>query len=137
MLSLISGQEITDVLFRLVRAGVITGKVVDDTGEPMIGVNVTVLHKPSEEEREDAGPRAKKVEMTIASVGHDRRSRRVSHPRTQARGILLKAIEDDLDPFMGQQAAPWRRNVWCCKRSAVSLRRCIIPACCNSTRRNP
>jgi hypothetical protein len=68
MLSLIVGQEITDVLFRLVRAGVITGKVVDDTGEPMIGVNVTVLHKASEEELEDAGPRAKKIEMTTASV---------------------------------------------------------------------
>ena len=48
MLSLIAGQEITDVLFRLVGAGVITGKVVDDTGEPMIRVNVTVLHTASD-----------------------------------------------------------------------------------------
>ena len=32
-----------------------SGKVVDDTGEPMVGVNVTVLDKPSEEELEDAG----------------------------------------------------------------------------------
>ncbi len=68
MLSLLPGQEITDVLFRLVRAGVITGKVVDDAGEPMIGVSVAVLHKPSEEELEDAGPRARKVEMRTASV---------------------------------------------------------------------
>jgi uncharacterized GH25 family protein len=51
-----------------VRAGVITGKVVDDTSEPMSEVNVTVLHKASEEELEDAGPRAKKIEMTTASV---------------------------------------------------------------------
>jgi protocatechuate 3,4-dioxygenase beta subunit len=68
MLSLLPAQEVTDVLFRLVRAGVITGRVVDDAGEPMIGVNVAVLHKPDEEEREDFGPRTKKVEMTTASV---------------------------------------------------------------------
>ena len=34
----------------------------------MIGVTVTVLHKGSEEELEDAGPLAKKIEMTTASV---------------------------------------------------------------------
>ena len=68
VLSLLPQQELTDVLFRLVRAGVITGKVVDDAGEPMIGVIVTVLRKQSEEELEDAGPRAKKEEMTTASV---------------------------------------------------------------------
>jgi hypothetical protein len=33
----------------------------------MIGVTITVLHKPSEE-LEDAGPRAKKIEMITASV---------------------------------------------------------------------
>jgi len=68
LLSLISAQEITDVLFRLVPAGVITGKVVDDTGEPMIGVSIAVLRKPGEEELEDAGPQARKVEMRTISV---------------------------------------------------------------------
>jgi len=38
---------VDDVMFRLVRAGVIVGKVVDDTGEPMMGVNVSILHKPT------------------------------------------------------------------------------------------
>jgi protocatechuate 3,4-dioxygenase beta subunit len=42
---------------------------VDDAGEPMMGVNVSVLHKPSEEELEDAGPRRKKVELTMVSGG--------------------------------------------------------------------
>jgi hypothetical protein len=68
VLSLVPTQEVTDVLFRLVRAGVITGKVVDDAGGPMFGVSVMVLHTPSEEEREEYGPRFKKVEMTTASV---------------------------------------------------------------------
>jgi protocatechuate 3,4-dioxygenase beta subunit len=68
VLSLTSGQEVNDAVFRLVRAGVITGKVVDDTGEPMMNVSVSVLHKPSDEEREKEGPRAKKLEMTSVST---------------------------------------------------------------------
>jgi len=69
MLSLTSGQTVDDVMFRLVRAGVIFGKVVDDTGEPMMGVNVSILHTPSEEELEEAGPRRRKVELTMVSGG--------------------------------------------------------------------
>ncbi len=69
VLSLTSGQEVNDAMFRLLRAGVITGKVVDDTGEPMMSVNISVLHKPSQEEREDQGPRGRKLEMTSVSVG--------------------------------------------------------------------
>jgi protocatechuate 3,4-dioxygenase beta subunit len=68
MLSLISSQEIGDVLFRMVRASAITGKVLDDTGEPMMAVNVSVLRKLTEEERENEGPRGKKLEMTSVSV---------------------------------------------------------------------
>ncbi len=68
VLSLVSGQEVGDAMFRLTRASVITGKVVDDSGEPMMGVNVTVLHKPSEAEREDEGPRGKKLELTSVSA---------------------------------------------------------------------
>ena len=104
VLSLISGQEITDVLFRLVRAGVITGKVVDDTGEPMIGVNVTLLHKPSEEELEDAGPRARKVEMTTTSTGQtdDRGEYRIFGLNPGE--YYLKATETGSGPFMGQDS---------------------------------
>lgn len=69
MLSLASGQEISDVVFRLVHAAVITGKVVDEGGEPMTNVTVSVLHKPSAEDLEDAGPRVRKQEMISASVG--------------------------------------------------------------------
>jgi 5-hydroxyisourate hydrolase-like protein (transthyretin family) len=69
VLSLTSGQEVSDVLFRLVRAAVITGKVVDDRGEPMVGVTVSLLRRPMAEELEDAGPRTRKQEMFSASVG--------------------------------------------------------------------
>src|SRR5271167_1244046 len=68
MLSLISGQAVNDALFRLVRAGVITGRVVDDAGEPLVNVNVSVFQKPTDEEREDEGPRSRKVVMTEVSA---------------------------------------------------------------------
>jgi protocatechuate 3,4-dioxygenase beta subunit len=101
MLSLLPAQEVTDVLFRLVRAGVITGRVVDDAGEPMIGVNVAALHKPSEEEREDFGPRAKKVEMTTASVTHtdDRGEYRIHGLKPGE--YYVKDTEVGFDRFMG------------------------------------
>ena len=69
MLSLTSGQTVDEVIFRLMRAGVITGKVTDDAGKAMIGVSVSVLQKPSEEELEDALPHGKKLELTMASGG--------------------------------------------------------------------
>lgn len=103
MLSLLPAQEVTDVLFRLVRGGVVTGRVVDDAGEPMIGVNVAVLHKPSEEEREDFGPRARKVEMTTASVTQtdDRGEYRIHGLKPGE--YYVKATEVGFDRFMGSQ----------------------------------
>jgi hypothetical protein len=68
VLSLVPGQEVNDAMFRLIRASVITGKVVDDSGEPMMGVEVSVLHKPTDAERDDEGPRGKKLEMTSVSA---------------------------------------------------------------------
>jgi protocatechuate 3,4-dioxygenase beta subunit len=69
ILSLISGQEVPDVLFRLVRAAVITGRVVDDAGEPMTGVNVSVLRNLTEDEKEDRSQDAKKRELQSVSSG--------------------------------------------------------------------
>jgi|SRR5271166_2954734 len=69
VLALTSGQTFNDGMFRLVRAAVITGKVVDDSDEPMMGVTVSVLRRLTEEELEDAGPRARKQELNPVSVG--------------------------------------------------------------------
>jgi Carboxypeptidase regulatory-like domain len=43
MLSLAPGQKVADLLFRLSRTAVITGKVVDEDGEPVRGATVTTL----------------------------------------------------------------------------------------------
>ena len=95
VLSLTSEQEVNDAMFRLVRAGVITGKVVDDTGEPMMNVNVSVLHKPSDEEREQEGPLGKKLEMTVGFHGGYRRPGRIPNLRTEAGRILREGRGDE------------------------------------------
>ena len=48
------------VLFRLVRAAVVTGRVVDESGEPMARVTVTALRKLTAEEKEDCGAASQK-----------------------------------------------------------------------------
>lgn len=78
-LALSPGQEVTDVLFRLIRAAVITGRIVDPNGEPMVGVSVTVLRKPDADEREEFGPPAKRVQVadSAEAVTDDRGEYRV------------------------------------------------------------
>jgi protocatechuate 3,4-dioxygenase beta subunit len=67
ILALVPGQEVNAVLFRLVRGGAITGRVIDEAGEPMVNVTVSVLQRPSGEEIEEAGPRSKKRELLESS----------------------------------------------------------------------
>ena len=52
-LSLRAGDKLSDVLFRMTLAAVITGRVTDEDGEPMVRVQVVASHPPSEEELED------------------------------------------------------------------------------------
>ena len=46
-------QQVSDILFRLVLAAVVTGRVTDDDEEPMAGIRVMALRRPTEDERED------------------------------------------------------------------------------------
>jgi protocatechuate 3,4-dioxygenase beta subunit len=56
-LVLTGGQELRDVVFRLQRAPVITGRVVDEDGEPIQGANVTVsAYRPQGGRRRFMGP---------------------------------------------------------------------------------
>ena len=63
--SLTPGQKVSDVLFRLVAAAVIAGRVYNEDGEPMQRVQVVALRRPSEEELEDEAmlPRSMKTQM--------------------------------------------------------------------------
>jgi protocatechuate 3,4-dioxygenase beta subunit len=101
MLTLAPGQEVNDALFRLVRAAVVTGRVVDESGEPMPRVAVTALRKLSAEEKEDWGPQARKEEL-IASTGamtDDRGEYRIFGLKPGE--YYVKAAESDMPGFFG------------------------------------
>ena len=66
LLALRPGQEVTDVFFRLVLAAVVTGRVNDENGEPMVGAQVVALRKPSVEEIDKFSPH--RPELVAASV---------------------------------------------------------------------
>ena len=67
VLALQPGQEVTDALFRLLRAGVIDGHIIDENGEPMAKVAVSALRKPTAEEKEGEIPRTSHKEELITS----------------------------------------------------------------------
>ena len=56
ILALRPGQKIDDVLFRMTMAAVVTGRVTDENGEPMAGVQVSAERKLTEDEIEQVGP---------------------------------------------------------------------------------
>ena len=66
VLALQSGQQLTDVLFRLTMAAVITGHVNNEDGDAMARVGVIALRRPTEEVEEEL-PAPRKVEPTPVS----------------------------------------------------------------------
>ena len=72
VLALKSGQELTEVLFRLVMAAVVTGRVNDENGEPMTGAQVVALRKLSAEESDEFF-RQKSELVAVASARTDDR----------------------------------------------------------------
>ena len=53
VLGLKAGQKISDVLFRMTMSAVISGRVNNEDGEAMLGIQITALRMPNEEELED------------------------------------------------------------------------------------
>jgi hypothetical protein len=75
LFSLSSGEKVSDVLFRLTAAAVITGRVTNEDGDPMQRLEVVALRRPSEEETEDLDEfRRQKIQMEpVASAESDDR----------------------------------------------------------------
>jgi hypothetical protein len=67
VLSLGTGQQIDETVFRLVRAGVVSGRVIDEAGEPLANVFVMSLRRPTEEEQEDSSKAQKRRQFVHAS----------------------------------------------------------------------
>jgi hypothetical protein len=77
LFSLSPGEKVSDVLFRLIAAAAITGRISNEDGEPMERVQVVALRRPSEDELEDASdyPRGHhKIQMqAVSGAGSDDR----------------------------------------------------------------
>ena len=67
-LRLAPGQQIDGALFRLVRGAVVTGRIVDESEEPLAKIGVTALRKRSPEEMEDLSPRMSKDRLIWSST---------------------------------------------------------------------
>jgi hypothetical protein len=72
ILTLEAGQQLTEILFRLVRTAALVGRVTDEDGEPVAGVEVQAMVKASPEDERDAGaiqvPHGELVPATIGAT---------------------------------------------------------------------
>ncbi len=92
MLTLVPGQTLDDAMFRLTRAAVVSGRVLDEAGQPMMGVYVSALRKPTEEETEESSHRSKREHLlqSASAVTDDRGEYRVFGLKPG--GYYLKAV---------------------------------------------
>ncbi|HVO62832.1 MAG TPA: carboxypeptidase regulatory-like domain-containing protein [Terriglobales bacterium] len=115
VLALQSGQRVEDVLFRMVLAAVITGRINDEDGEPMANMQVVALQRPEEDEAED-NPWMRKGELTPVGAAQ-------TDDRGQFRIFGLKPAEyyvRSIDEFMPPNiAAPVGEN-WIARESLGS-----------------
>jgi hypothetical protein len=109
LFSLASGEKVSDVLFRLVAAAVITGRVSNEDGDPMQRVEIAALRRPGEDEMEDfEEPRRHKIQMEAVGWAE-------SDDRGQYRVFGLKPGEyfiraEDSSPPIGR--GPVEESIW-------------------------
>ena len=109
LFSLRHGEKVSDVLFSLVMAAVIAGRVSNEEGEPMQRVELVALRRPSEEEIEDIDTsRLRKIQMeSVASAESD--------DRGQYRIFGLKPGEYLIkaeDSFQPSRSGPVDESYW-------------------------
>jgi hypothetical protein len=113
VLSLKPGERVSDVLFGMIVSGVVTGRVTNEDGEPMVSAQVVALQRPSEEELEGEG----------RSASRKWRLQPVSSAQTDDRGqyrifgltpgeYYLKAVDSsEPDPNTLVHEASWIRDL--------------------------
>ena len=72
------GKDISDAVLHMLPAAVVVGKVLDEDGDPMPRIDVSVLRYAYQ-----LGQR----HLEVAAAGTNRRSRRVPHPRSPTRPV--------------------------------------------------
>jgi hypothetical protein len=104
LFSLASGEKVSEILFRLTAAAVITGRVSNEDGDPMQRVEVVALRQPNEEEADDIDePHRHKIQMDpVASAQSDDRGQyRIFGLKP---GEYFIRAEDTSSPLMGRVA---------------------------------
>ena len=87
LVSLRAGEKVSDALFRMTAAAVITGRVSNEDGDAMPRVQIVALRRPNEEETEDEPPLpSRKMQMQAVSSAQ-------SDDRGQYRIFGLKPAE--------------------------------------------
>jgi len=101
LFSLRPGEKVGDVLFRLVAAAVITGRISNEDGEPMQNIQVVALRRPNEDETEDEDtPVQQKIqtEAVAAAESDDRGQYRIFGLKP---GEYFVRAEDTAEPRNG------------------------------------
>jgi 5-hydroxyisourate hydrolase-like protein (transthyretin family) len=107
------GEQVSEVLFRMMASGVVSGRLTNEDGEPMVNAQVIALQEPSEETMEDesAFPSGKRQRQLVASAQTDDRGQyRIFGLRPGE--YYLKAV-DSYEPNLHalQQEAAWVRDI--------------------------
>jgi Carboxypeptidase regulatory-like domain len=113
VLSLRPGERVGDVLFRMIVPGVVTGRVTDEDGEPMVRAQVLALQRPSEEELEDEGPSASpkwRLQAVSSALTDDRGQYRI-FGLTPGEYYLKAADSSEPDPNTLVNEASWIRDL--------------------------
>ncbi len=113
VLSLRPGERVIDVLFRMMVSGVVTGRVTNEDGEPMIGAQVFALQRPSEEELEDEGASASRKWrlQAVASARTDDRGQYRLFGLTPGEYYLKATDSSEPDPNTLVNEASWIRDL--------------------------
>lgn len=113
VLSLRPGERVRDVLFRMTASGIVTGRVTDEDGESMIGVQVLALQRPGEEELEDEGVSASRKWrlQTVASAQTDDRGQYRLFGLNPGEYYLKATDSSEPDRNMLVNEASWIRDL--------------------------
>jgi hypothetical protein len=103
LFSLKAGEKVGDILFRLIAAAVITGRISNEDGDPMQDIEVVAVRRPTEEETEDEDAPAQhkiQTEPVASAESDDRGQYRIFGLKP---GEYFVRAEDTAEPHNGVQ----------------------------------
>jgi 5-hydroxyisourate hydrolase-like protein (transthyretin family) len=105
------GEQIGDVLFRMVLSGVITGRLLNEDSDPMVAAQVVALAEPSQESLEDKGASSETNKLqAVASAQTDDRGQYRIYGLSPGEYYLKAADSSEPDPNGLANQAFWLRE---------------------------